>query len=213
MTIPQLPFTGQQLRATMVAMDDEIGTKLAGDHVSVTNAREWTAATVEQAEAEAGTATTRRAWTAQRVFQAIAAWWAASAAKTKLDGIEAGAQVNYGDVILVACSDETTNLTAGTAKATFRMPWAATLTGVRASVSEAPTGSTLVVDINEAGSSVLSTKLSIDASETSSTTAATAAVISDTALANDAVITIDIDQIGSTNPGKGLKVTLYVTRV
>ena len=44
-----------------------------------TDAREWTAATVDQAEAEAGAATTRRAWTAQRVAQAIAAqvatWW------------------------------------------------------------------------------------------------------------------------------------------
>lgn len=36
---------------------------------------EWTAETVSQAEAEAGTATTRRAWTAQRVRQAIIAWW------------------------------------------------------------------------------------------------------------------------------------------
>lgn len=60
----------------------------------LTDSREWTASTIGQAEAEAGTATTRRAWTAQRVFQAIAAWWAASSAKTKLDGIEAGAQVN-----------------------------------------------------------------------------------------------------------------------
>jgi hypothetical protein len=41
-----------------------------------TDSREWTAATIEQVEAEAGTATTRRAWTAQRVRQAIAAWWA-----------------------------------------------------------------------------------------------------------------------------------------
>ena len=121
--------------------------------------------------------------------------------------------VDLGDVIVVACSDETTNLTAGTDKATFRMPWAATLTGVRASVNEAPTGSTLVVDINEAGTSVLGTLLSIDADETTSATAATAAVISDSALADNAIITIDIDQIGSTNHGKGLKVTLYVTRV
>ena len=41
----------------------------------LSDAREWTAATIEQAEAEAGTATTRRAFTAQRVRQAIAAWW------------------------------------------------------------------------------------------------------------------------------------------
>lgn len=39
------------------------------------DAREWSAATIDQAEAEGGTATTRRAFTAQRVRQAIAAWW------------------------------------------------------------------------------------------------------------------------------------------
>lgn len=38
-----------------------------------TNSREWTAATITQAEAEAGTDTNRRAFTAQRVAQAIAA--------------------------------------------------------------------------------------------------------------------------------------------
>ena len=39
----------------------------------LSDSREWTAATVSQEEAEAGTAATRRAWTAQRVAQAIAA--------------------------------------------------------------------------------------------------------------------------------------------
>ncbi len=66
----------------------------------LTDAREWTASTVTQSEAEAGTATTRRAWTALRVFQAIAAWWAASAMKTKLDGIAAGATANATDAQL-----------------------------------------------------------------------------------------------------------------
>jgi len=65
-----------------------------------TDAREWTATTVTQAEAEQGTATTRRAWTAQRVFQAVAAWWSASAMKTKLDGIAAGATANATDAQL-----------------------------------------------------------------------------------------------------------------
>jgi hypothetical protein len=114
--------------------------------------------------------------------------------------------------LVIACSDETSNLTTGTAKVTFRMPYAMTLSSVRASVNTAPTGSTLIVDINEGGSTILSTKLSIDASELTSTTAATAAVISDTALADDAEITIDIDQIGSTVAGKGLKVVLKGTR-
>ena len=113
--------------------------------------------------------------------------------------------------IPIAVSDESTALTTGTAKVTFRMPFAFTLTGVRASVTTAPTGSVLTVDINEGGTSILSTKLTIDASEKTSTTAATPAVISDTALADDAEITIDIDTVGSTVAGAGLKVYLIGT--
>lgn len=116
------------------------------------------------------------------------------------------------EAIGIACSDETTALTTGTAKATFRMPYAFTLSAVRASVGTAPTGATLIVDINEGGTTILSTKLSIDASEKTSATAASAAVISDTALADDAEITIDIDQIGSTVAGAGLKVWLIGKR-
>ena len=40
-----------------------------------TDAREWTATTISQAEVEEGTATTRRAFTAQRVRQGITAWF------------------------------------------------------------------------------------------------------------------------------------------
>jgi len=82
------------------------------------------------------------------------------------------------------------------------------LTGVRASLSTAQaSGSIFTVDINEGGTSVLSTKLTIDNTEKTSTTAATPAVISDTSIADDAEITIDIDQIGD-GTAKGLKVTL-----
>ena len=110
--------------------------------------------------------------------------------------------------IIIACSDETTALTTGTAKVTFRIPYPFTLTGARASVTTAPTGSVLTVDINEGGSTILSTKITIDAGEKTSTTAATPPVISDSALADDAEITIDIDTVGSTVAGAGLKVTL-----
>lgn len=46
-----------------------------GTDTRLSNSREWTASTINQTEAEGGTATTRRAWTAQRVRQAIVAWW------------------------------------------------------------------------------------------------------------------------------------------
>jgi hypothetical protein len=119
---------------------------------------------------------------------------------------------NPTESLVIACSDETTALTAGTAKVTFRMPYAFTLSAVRASVTTAPTGSVLTVDINESGTTILSTKLTIDASEKTSTTAATPAVISDGSLADDAEMTIDIDGVGSTIAGAGLKVYLIGTR-
>ena len=110
--------------------------------------------------------------------------------------------------IIIACSDETTALAAGTGKVTFRMPYAFTLSSVRASLVTPQTGgSILTVDINEAGTSILSTKLTIDNGEKTSATAAAAAVISDASLADDAEITIDLDQIGD-GTAKGLKVAL-----
>jgi hypothetical protein len=115
--------------------------------------------------------------------------------------------------IQLACSDETTALTAGTSKITFRTPCAMTVTSVRASLTTAQTsGSIFTVDINESGTSILSTKLTIDNTEKTSVTAATPAVISDSAFGDDREITIDIDQIGD-GTAKGLKVTIIGTRV
>ena len=114
--------------------------------------------------------------------------------------------------IVVAASDESTALTTGTAKVTFRMPYAMTLSAVRCSLTTAQTsGSIFTVDINGGGTTILSTKLTIDNTEKTSTTAATAAVISDVNLADDAEITIDIDQVGD-GTAKGLKITLIGTR-
>lgn len=134
--------------------------------------------------------------------------------ETKLNGVASGATANDTDAnlkketIIVAVGDETSALSAGTAKVTFRMPYAFTLQAVRASLTTGQTtGSIFTVDINESGTSILSTKLTIDNTEKTSTTAATAAVISDTSLADDAEMTIDIDQIGD-GAAAGLKIAL-----
>jgi len=111
------------------------------------------------------------------------------------------------ECFILACSDETTNLTTGVGKVEFQMPYAFTVTEVFATVTTVATGATLLtVDINEAGTSIISTKITLDASEKTSRTAATAPVISDSSLANSAVMTIDIDAVGNTTAGKGLKV-------
>jgi hypothetical protein len=95
------------------AQGTKADTAVQPDDARLTDSREWTAATVTQAEAEAGTATTRRAWTAQRVRQAIdavigaignatqtVAGWMSPADKTKLDGIQTGATANATDAEL-----------------------------------------------------------------------------------------------------------------
>lgn len=111
----------------------------------------------------------------------------------------------------VALSNETDDITTGTAKVTVRAPFAMTLTSVpRASVSTASTSGKPTVDIKVEGSSILSTILSIDANEKTSVTAATPAALSTTAVADDAEITFDVTVAGT--GAKGLKVTLYFKR-
>ena len=114
--------------------------------------------------------------------------------------------------ICIACSSEAGALPAGTGKVTFRMPFAMSVTEVRASLVTAQTsGSIFTVDINEAGTSILSTKLTIDNTEKTSTTAATPPVISDASLADDAEMSVDVDQIGD-GTAKGLKVWIIGTK-
>ncbi len=119
--------------------------------------------------------------------------------KARLDNI---------DVLCLAASDETTAITAGNGKVAVRVVGAHTLVGVRASLTTAQTsGSIFTVDINKNGATVLSTKLTIDNTEKTSTTAATAAVISVTSFADDDEVSIDVDQVGD-GTAKGLKVAL-----
>lgn len=132
------------------------------------------------------------------------------AAIVELDSEKATVTQAKTETLIVAVGDETTTITTGTAKVTFRMPYAMTLAAVRASLTTESSSGIPTFDINENGTSILSTKLTIDASERTSSTAATPAVISDTALADDAEITVDIDVAGT--GAKGPKVYLFGTR-
>lgn len=108
--------------------------------------------------------------------------------------------------LTVPASDETTPLTNGTAKVTFRQVGAVKLSEVRASLGTAnSSGGPITIDINKNGTTMLSTKLTIDDTEKTSVTAATAAVLSVTAIADDDEISVDIDS--GSNDGAGLKIS------
>lgn len=123
-------------------------------------------------------------------------------------------KINASNILdlCLACSDEVTDLIAGPNKLTIMIPYAITITSVFASLSVAPSGSSFVIDMNQAGVSFLSTKLSIDASEKSSNTAAIPYVLTNAIIPAYTEITIDIDQIGSVTPGKGLKVFIIANK-
>jgi hypothetical protein len=109
---------------------------------------------------------------------------------------------------IVSLTAEDGDATVADDLAQIRMPFAFELTAVRAFCNTAPTGATLTFDIEEAGSSILSTLITIDATEKTSTTATTPPVINDSTLADDAIISFNCDQIGSTVAGAGIKLVL-----
>jgi hypothetical protein len=122
--------------------------------------------------------------------------------------------VKWADRVIpyvVPVSDETTALTTGTAKVTFRIPFACKMTALpRANVNTVSSSGLPTFDIKKNGTTIFSTTLTIDASEKTSVTAATPAVLSggSTTFADDDECTIDITTAGTGT--KGAKITLYL---
>jgi len=125
--------------------------------------------------------------------------------------------------------DETTDLTTGENKKIIRIPVDMNLSEVRASVSSAPTGSEIIVDVGRVNpssssssssssseviqsTSIFSTKITIDEGDRTSTIASVPAVISDSTIEEDDEFAIHIDQVGALNAGAGLKLTFIGRR-
>lgn len=122
----------------------------------------------------------------------------------------------YGSVrtpcdFIVAISDETTNITTGTAKITFRATRAMTITSIVATLATASSSGNPAFDVNKNGSSVFSTTVTIDSGEKTSATAATPAVISGGSfvMAAGDEITVDVDTAGT--GAKGAKIAFIGT--
>jgi hypothetical protein len=100
----------------------------------------------------------------------------------------------------------TGTLTVGTDKApTIVAPCALTIVKAKVVVKTAPTGATLIVDVNKAGTTIFTTQanrptIAIGATQADSGTPDV------TSLAEGDKLTIDIDQVGSTIAGADLTV-------
>ena len=120
-------------------------------------------------------------------------------------------QASFEDYMIISVSADNTDLQTGTGLVTLRAPFAMDLYQIpRASLTTNGTTQT-TVDINVGGTTIMTTnKLTIDANEGTSTTAATAAALTTTSISDDDQITIDVDTAGT--GARGLKVTLYYRR-
>lgn len=101
-------------------------------------------------------------------------------------------------------------LSVGLGRARFFIPGAINLGNVRASVGTAPTGSELIIDVNKNGTTIFTTQLSRPKIYPGQTVVSTATP-NITAFSAGDFITVDIDQIGSLNPGSDLTVQLEFT--
>lgn len=114
--------------------------------------------------------------------------------------------------LVIGVGDETTAISTGTNKRRIRAPFAFTATAIRGALASAQaSGASLVtVDVNNGGNSMLSTKITIDNNETTSTTAATPPVLDAAyvSVADDALISIDIDACDGLTTAAGLKVAI-----
>lgn len=115
------------------------------------------------------------------------------------------------DAFIYALSDESSAITTGVAKLTARAPYKAKIVDIRSNLNTVSSSGLPTVDINVNGSTILSTKLTIDATEKTSKTAAAAYVASSTALADDDELTFDIDVAGT--GAKGLKVSITMKHI
>lgn len=95
-------------------------------------------------------------------------------------------------------------LTTGTDKApTILIPCDLTIIKAKLVVKTAPTGSSIIVDVNKNGTTIFTTQANRPAIAASATTGDSGAP-DVTALSEDDKITIDVDQIGSTIAGADL---------
>ena len=114
------------------------------------------------------------------------------------------------ECFMIACSDETTDITAAADKVRIQMPYAFTLTEIKASLTTAPTGSGAttvnIYNVTDGDTVINTAALSFAAAAISANS--TSFTAGQETIAEDAVIAVDVAAIAGTTGGAGLKVTL-----
>jgi len=139
---------------------------------------------------------------------------------TKGDGSTFPVTINTGSgdgkgvatrVFEFACSDFVSTLAPLATASYKRIPLAGTITGVGASLIQASTGAEVTVNIKKNGTTIFSTKPTIDINSRTTVGAAIPSVLSATSITADDEFQVDIDTVGTGDSGKGLIVYILMT--
>lgn len=102
----------------------------------------------------------------------------------------------------------TGDATTGPGSFRFPMPTSATISGVAATADTAPTGAALIFDVNKNGTTIFTTQANRPTILAGANQSTEFAVPDVTSVATNDLITVDIDQIGSTEPGANVVVVI-----
>ena len=120
----------------------------------------------------------------------------------------AGTQPTMSWIIDIS-RDETTDLTTGDGKYLFRIPQACTIVNFKFWVTRQPTGSTISIDVDyNSSGTMLNNNVII---EDSAFFNSSAADIANPNMAEDDMLRFDLDQVGATQKGNGLKCAILYT--
>jgi hypothetical protein len=117
----------------------------------------------------------------------------------------ATARVNLG-ILDVATFSKLGTLTVAAGVGRFLLPYNVTITGVIAAVNTAPTGATILCDVNKNGTTIFSTQGNRPSIAISAFKTASSAVPDVTSASAGDYLSVDVDQVGSTIAGADLVV-------
>lgn len=142
---------------------------------------------------------------------AISAFWLTVLDEANAADSRTALGIAYPYDTIVGVSDETTAITTGTAKRTFRFERAFSLTAIHGNLNTVSSSGVVQVDVNRGGVSIFSTELTIDESEKTSRTATTPAVLLAGPIAIAAGDEITVDIVAAGTGAKGLKLNFLGT--
>lgn len=92
------------------------------------------------------------------------------------------------------------------------LPYPCVIEAVVIAVNTAPTGASLIADVNVNGTSIYASTPANRPTIAAGSTVATGGTPNTTTVATNAAITVDVDQVGSTVAGADLSVNVYLRR-